>query len=67
MIKNITLEDLETSEDFKVAEKKKPSKEIYIESLKISVRELSKEDIKSRNLPNQTSGLVITKIEKIVH
>ena len=26
-------------------------------------REISKEDIKSRNLPNQTSGLVITKIE----
>jgi len=32
--------------------------------LKISVRELTNEDIKTRNLPNQTSGLVITKIEK---
>ena len=28
------------------------------------VRKLTKEDIKSRNLPNQTSGLVVTKIEK---
>ena len=61
--KVITLGRLETSEDFKVAEKKKPSKEIYIDDLKITVRELSNEDIKLRNLPNQTSGLVITKIE----
>ena len=61
--KTITLGRLETSEDFKVAEKKKPSKEIYIDELKITVRKLSNEDIKLRNLPNQTSGLVITKIE----
>ena len=40
-----------------------PSKEIKIDDLKITVRELTNEDIKSRNLPNQTSGLVITKIE----
>ena len=31
--------------------------------IKIRVREITKEDIKQRNLPNQTSGLVITKIE----
>ncbi len=37
--------------------------ESVIENLKISVREVSKEDIKSRNLPNQTTGLVITKVE----
>ena len=64
IIKNITLGRLETSEDFKVAEKEKPQTELVIEGLKISVRELTKEDIKTRNLPNQTSGLVITKIEK---
>ena len=64
IIKTITLGRLETSEDFKVAEKEKPQTELVIEGLKISVRELSKEDIKLRNLPNQTSGLVITKIEK---
>ena len=57
------MEDLETSEDFKVAEKNTPLKELEVEKLKITVRELTKEDIKSRNLPNQTSGLVITKIE----
>ena len=61
--KTITLGRLETSEDFKVAEKNTPLKEEKIESLKITVRELSKEDIKNRNLPNQTSGLVITQID----
>ena len=64
IIKTITLGRLETSEDFKVAEKDTPPKELTIEKLKITVRELSKEDIKSRNLPNQTTGLIITKIEK---
>ncbi|MBD1159433.1 Do family serine endopeptidase [Pelagibacterales bacterium SAG-MED10] len=63
IIKTITLGRLETSEDFKVAEKDKPQKEVKIENLKISVREITKEDIKIRNLPNQTTGLVITKIE----
>ena len=61
--KNIILGRLETSEDFKVAEKNTPLKEQKIESLKITVRELSKEDIKTRNLPNQISGLVITQID----
>ena len=61
--KTITLGRLETSEDFKVAEKDKPKKDLRIENLKISVKELTKEDIKKRNLPNQTSGLVVTKIE----
>ncbi len=64
IIKTITLGRLETSEDFKVAEKIKPQKELRVENLKISVREITKEDIKSRNLPNQTSGLIITNIEK---
>ncbi len=63
IIKTITLGRLETSEDFKVAEKKTSAKETSIDELKINVRLINKEDIKSRNLPNQTSGLVITKIE----
>ena len=63
IIKVITLGRLETSEDFKVAEKDETQKEISVENLKISVRNLTKEDIKKRNLPNQTSGLVVTKIE----
>ena len=60
--KIITLGRLETSEDFKVTEKKETSKEVEIKDLKISVRKLSTEDIKNRNLPNQTAGLLITKI-----
>ena len=34
-----------------------------LKSLKITVRALTKDDIKNRKLPNQTSGLVVTKIE----
>ena len=63
LVKVITLGRLETSEDFKVAEQNKPIKELRIDSLKISVREITNEDIKVRSLPNQTSGLIITKIE----
>ncbi len=64
IVKIITLGRLETSEDFKVTEKSQPLEETKIDELKILVREINKEDIKSRNLPNQTSGLVITKIEE---
>ncbi len=61
--KTITLGRLETSEDFKIAEKNGSPKEQRIESLKITVRQLSKEDIKTRSLPNQTTGLIITQID----
>ena len=61
--KTIVLGRLETSEDFKVADQKKSPKEIEIKELKIFVKNLTKEDIQSRKLPNQTTGLVITKIE----
>jgi serine protease Do len=63
--KSVLLGRLETSEDFKVSEKKElPKKQTSeIESLKITVRLLNKEDIKNRKLPNQISGLVVTKIE----
>ena len=61
--KTITLGRLETSEDFKVTKKKKPTQKLEIENLKISVREITDEDIKERNLPNQTTGLVITNIQ----
>ena len=64
ILKIITLGRLETSEDFKVAESKKTPEEFIVNDLKITVRKLTNEDIKNRNLPNQTSGLVITKIDK---
>ena len=66
IIKKIKLGRLETSSDFK---QKKKEQEINpeileIKSLKIKVRLLNKEDIKRRKLPNQTTGLVITSIDK---
>ena len=63
IIKDITLGRLETSEDFKVTESIQKPKESNIEQLKITVRELNKEDIALRKLPNQSTGLVVTKIE----
>ncbi len=63
--KEIILGRLETSEDFKsqglVTEK---PKEDAIDGLKIKVRLLNKNDIKERNLPKNTTGLVITEIDK---
>ncbi len=65
IIKEIILGRLETSEDFKsqglVTEK---PKEDTIDGLKIKVRLLDKNDIKERNLPKNTTGLVITEIDK---
>ncbi len=64
IIKNVLLGRLETSEDFKVAEKQKTIDTTdQIEDLKITVRPLKKEDIKNRKLPNQTTGLMITGIQ----
>ena len=60
--KKITLGRLETSEDFKVSEKSQPT-ETVINNLRIAVKKLTKEDIKERKLPNQTEGLIITKID----
>ena len=62
IIKKVILGRLETSEDFKVSEKSSPI-ENNVDNLKITVRKINNEDIKERNLPNQTRGLVITKIE----
>ena len=64
IVKNVILGRLETSEDFKVSEKqKKIDLTDQIEDLKITVRQLNKEDIKNRKLPNQTTGLVVTGIQ----
>jgi len=61
--KTVLLGRLETSEDFKASKEPEPTlKETEIENLKITVRKLNDEDIKTRGLPNQTTGLVITKI-----
>ena len=66
LTKNVLLGRLETSDDFKVSEKKKEPAEKQtseIDDLKITVRLLTSEDIKTRKLPNQIKGVVVTKIE----
>jgi serine protease Do len=65
--KKIKLGRLETSKDFteeKIEEKPKTLEIYEIKSLKIKVRKLTKKDIEQRKLPNQTTGLVITNIDK---
>ena len=64
LTKKITLGRLETSEDF-MSERKETDHNISeIESLKITVRILSRKDIEDRKLPKNTFGLVITGIKK---
>ena len=65
ILKSVVLGRLETSEDFQVSKKKEPlEKQVEdIKNLKITVRLLNKEDIKNRKLPNQTTGVIVTKIE----
>ena len=61
--KKIKLGRLETSEDFQVKKPIKDPKITFIQSLKIYVRVLEQKDINVRNLPTETTGLIITKIE----
>ena len=62
--KRVLLGRLESSKEFKAENKKEPdvSKYVSIEDLKISVRDLNKEDISKRDLPINTTGVVITEI-----
>mgnify|MGYP001376177477 CR=1 FL=1 len=64
IIKNLKLGRLESSEEFKEKKtKQKKKEEIEIKNLKITVREINKEDISSRKL-KITKGVVITEISK---
>ena len=60
--KRLTLGRLETSDEFKETKPKIVKKDEEIESLKIVVREISAQDISSRNLDKKTKGVVITDI-----
>ena len=64
LIKTIKLGRLETSEDFQTKKPAKSPKISFIDSLKINVRLLENKDIEQRNLPQKTTGLVITKIQE---
>ena len=61
--KKLTLGRLESSKEFKSA-KKLPTKntETEIETLKILVRDLNEEDIKKRNLPKNSRGILIVEM-----
>ncbi len=64
--KKILIGRLESSKEF-IAENKTSTDDeegLFIEDLKIFVRDLSKNDILDRDLPKNTTGVVITKISK---
>ena len=62
--KKVLLGRLESSEQFKAENKPEidTSKYTKIEDLKISIRDLNKDDILKRELPKNTKGVVITEI-----
>jgi len=64
--KNVLLGRLESSKEFKAENLDEPdtSKYIFIENLKISVRDLNKDDILKRKLPKNTKGVVVTEINQ---
>tara|TARA_B100000963_G_scaffold344957_1_gene348353 strand:+ start:4059 stop:5459 length:1401 start_codon:yes stop_codon:yes gene_type:complete len=61
--KRLVLGRLESSEEFKEKKSKVVNQEKIIKNLKITVRELNNEDIKSRKLNQNTKGVVIINIE----
>ena len=60
--KRLTLGRLESSQEFKEKKTKTVKKENEIETLKITVRDTTSEDITSRNLTKSTKGVVILDI-----
>jgi len=62
--KKVLLGRLESSSEFKAEEEpeKDTSKFTKIEDLKISIRNLTKDDISKRGLPKNTQGVVVTEI-----
>ena len=60
--KKVLLGRLESSKEFKAENKTAPdaSKYVKVESLKISIRNLNKDDILERKLPKNTTGVVVT-------
>tara|TARA_Y100000590_G_scaffold403285_1_gene489809 strand:- start:216 stop:1640 length:1425 start_codon:yes stop_codon:yes gene_type:complete len=62
--KKVLLGRLESSEQYKAETQAEPDTSEYlkVENLKISVRDLNKEDIIDRKLPKNTTGVVLTEI-----
>ena len=64
--KKVLLGRLESSKEFKAENKTEPdtNKYVKVENLKIVIRDLTKDDISERQLPKNTTGVVVTKISK---
>ena len=62
--KKVLLGRLESSKEFKAENKTESDKDIIVEALKISVRDLNKNDISKRELPKNATGVVVTKISE---
>jgi serine protease Do len=64
--KKVLVGRLESSEVYKTEKKIESDKSKYtkIENLKISIRDLNKEDISERKLPKNTTGVVVTEISE---
>ena len=62
--KKVLLGRLESSKEFKAENKTESDKDIIVEALKISVRDLNKNDIAKRELPKNSTGVVVTKISE---
>ena len=62
--KKILLGRLESSKEYKAENQTESDKDIIVEALKISVRDLNKNDISKRELPKNSTGVVVTKISE---
>ena len=62
--KRVLIGRLESSKEFKAENKTESDKDIIVEALKISVRDLNKNDISKRELPKNSTGVVVTKISE---
>ena len=62
--KKVLLGRLESSKEYKAENKTESdiSKYVKVENLKIAIRDLNKDDISERNLPKNTTGVVVTEI-----
>jgi len=64
--KKVLLGRLESSKEYKAENKTESdiSKYVKVENLKIAIRDLNKDDISERNLPKNTTGVVVTEISE---
>ena len=62
--KTVLLGRLESSKEYKAENKPESKEDEIIESLKISVRDLTKSDLSKRELPKNLTGVVVTNISE---